>query len=175
MFFFILLRQFTNASSPPLLKTGSQTRLLENQVVSWSLMMRWPLWCFLKQDIEQEEEFLAQEMSHVPHKVSPSWWNCRSLIKVKFFTDQVRPALGSVGCSIVFCSFVTMLWNTYICMWMCQINHQFSFKKSRCWFWNVSGGVPRISQCEASTPIVYLKASYNHVDKRFHIFKLTQY
>ena len=37
--FFLLLRQFTNASSPPLLKTGSQARLLENQVVSWSLMM----------------------------------------------------------------------------------------------------------------------------------------
>ena len=26
-------------------------------------------------------------------------WKCRSLIKVKLFTDQVRPALGSVGCS----------------------------------------------------------------------------
>ena len=84
--FSLLLRQFTNASSPSLLKTGSQARLLENQVVSWW----WPLWCFLKQDIEQEEEFLAQEMSHVPHKVRPSWWNCRRLIKVKFFmSDQL--------------------------------------------------------------------------------------
>ena len=26
--------------------------------------------------------------------------NCRSLIKVKFFTIQVRPALGSVGCFV---------------------------------------------------------------------------
>ena len=26
--------------------------------------------------------------------------NCRSLIKVKFYTDQVRPALGSVGCLV---------------------------------------------------------------------------
>ena len=31
-----------------------------------------PCDAFLKQDIEQEEEFLAQEMSHVPHKVRPS-------------------------------------------------------------------------------------------------------
>ena len=28
--------------------------------------------------------------------------SCRSLKKVKFFTDQVRPALGSVGCSFGF-------------------------------------------------------------------------
>ena len=28
---------------------------------------------------------------------------CRSLIKVKFYTDQFRPALGSCGCSIVDC------------------------------------------------------------------------
>ena len=27
--------------------------------------------------------------------------NCRSLVKVKFSTDQFRPALGSGGCSIV--------------------------------------------------------------------------
>merc|ERR1719192_3163845 len=40
------------SSFPPLLPsfTASQAKLLENQ------------------DIEQEEEFLAQEMSHVPHK-----------------------------------------------------------------------------------------------------------
>ena len=33
---------------------------------------------------------------------------CRSLIEVNFFTDQVRPALGSVGW-LVGQSFVTML------------------------------------------------------------------
>ena len=36
-------------------------------------------------------------------------FNCRSLIKVKLFTDQVRPAVGSVGCLVV-----TMVWITYI-------------------------------------------------------------
>ena len=33
-----------------------------------------------------------------------SFCNCRSLIKVKFSTDQFRPALGSRGCRLWLCS-----------------------------------------------------------------------
>ena len=41
-----------------------------------------------------EEEFTSDNLAEV--KVG----FCRSLIKVNYFTDQVRPALGSGGCLV---------------------------------------------------------------------------